>query len=129
LLTHQIGRTWSARAAYRRGADFVEAFSAPVFTDAVTVALDGFINRRTDVAAAVAYSGGNVVQARSNPFETYTATARLRFGLTRQLAAYAEYLFYDYDSAGVALNANVPPRVSRHSVRVGLTLWVPLLRN
>jgi hypothetical protein len=130
LLTHQIGRTWSARAAYRRGAQFVEEFSAPVFTDGVTLTLDGFLNRRTDFAMTAAYSEGEILSARSGAFETYTGNARLRYGLTRHFAGFAEYVYYHYhSSAALPSLANVPPRIGRHTARVGVMLWVPAFRN
>jgi hypothetical protein len=129
-LTHQMGRTWSARAAYRRGADFVEEFSGPVFTDGVTVSMDGFLNRRTDVSTSLAYTAGAVFDRAHSDFKTYTGNARIRFGVTRTWATFAEYVYYNYDfAAGVPLVSNLPPRVSRHGARVGLMLWLPVVRN
>lgn len=130
LLTHQLRRTWTARAAYRRGSQFVEGLTGPVFTDGVTLTADGFFNRRTDLAASAAYLSGEALDGVSGPFETYTATARVRVGLTRRWAVYSEYLYYFYDFArGAALVTELPSRVGRNSVRIGLTLWVPVIRK
>jgi hypothetical protein len=130
LLTHQIGRTWSARAAYRRGAQFVEDLSAPVFTDGLTLMADGFLNRRTDVTTSIAYTAGDFVGRADSAFETYTASTRVRVGVTQSVAASAEYLYYFYDfHRGAQLVSNIPSRVGRNGVRVGLTFWIPIIRN
>jgi hypothetical protein len=128
LLTHRAGRTWTARAAYTRGAQFVEQVSAPVVSDGVTLSTEGFINRRTDLTASVAYSAGSFVDRPDSAFETYTASARVRTGLTRKVAVFAEYLYYFYDfQRGALLFDALPLRVGRNGVRVGLTLWVPVI--
>jgi hypothetical protein len=129
-LTHQIGRTWTTRAEYRRGGQFIPGLSSPVYTDGVTLTADGFVNRRADVGAMAAYTKGDFFGQSRSAFETYTAGLRARSGITRTLAAYAEYLYYFYDfGSGDQLTATLPPQVQRHGVRVGLTLWVPVLRK
>lgn len=130
LLTHQVGRTWTARAAYRRSNQFVEQVSAPVFTDAVTLTADGFLNRRTDVTAGAAYTVGDVVGRSRSSFDTRTANVSVRVAITRTIAANVEYLYYYYDFAPTAgLQPGLPNRVNRNSVRVGMTFWVPVFRD
>jgi hypothetical protein len=127
-LIHQMGRTWTARADYRRGGQFVEGLASPLYTDGVTLGLDGFLTRRADLSASAAYSAGDGWGLVSAPFETYTGTLRLRVGLTRALAAHAEYLFYHYDFARAPeLLPFGPRRLDRHGVRVGLSVWVPIV--
>ena len=130
LLTHQIGRTWTARAAYRRSSQFVEQVSAPVFTDAVTLTADGFVNRRTDILAGAAYTVGDTFGRSRSSFDTRTANVSVRVALTRTIATNVEYLYYYYDFApGSGLQPGLPNRVNRNSVRVGLTFWVPIIRD
>ena len=129
LLTHQIRRTWSARVGYRRGAQFVEELSAPVFNDGIRVSADGFVNRRTDVNATVAYSSGKTYSTGAT-FDTYTATARARIAANRGFAGFIEYVYYFYRfDGGLQLVTGAPPELSRNSVKVGLSFWLPLLRK
>ena len=52
----------------------------------------------------------------------------MRRALTRNLAAYLEYLFYHYDfNEVVDRPAGLPQEFSRNGVRVGLNLWLPLI--
>ncbi len=130
LLTHQIGRTWTARAAYRRSNQFVEDVSAPVFTNGVTLTADGFLNRRTDVLAGAAYTVGDAFGRTRSTFDTRTANVSVRVALTRTIAANVEYLYYYYDfPPGTGLAPGLPNRVNRNSVRVGMTFWVPVFRD
>lgn len=130
-LSHDIGRTWRVRGAYERGIGFVEALPDPVFADKLRVTADGFFTRRIDFLATAGMSLGDVqsVGAPQN-LRTYDASSRLRIAVSSPLAVFAEYLFYNYDLSGLGLlPAGIPGRLNRNSVRVGLTLWAPLLRR
>ena len=50
-LVHQMGRTWNARAQYRREVGYLEGFAQPVFSDSANVAVGGLITRRLDLFA------------------------------------------------------------------------------
>jgi hypothetical protein len=128
-LIHQIGRTWTAQASYRRGMGYyVEGFAKPVFSEAYAASTSGFLNRRTDVSLTAAYSTGeSALTGAPDQFATYTGDARVRFGLGKIWATYVEYLFYYYKfNSGIQLPAGVPPYLTRNGVRTGLTLWVPV---
>lgn len=126
-LSHQIGRTWTARARYRRGVGFIQGIPAPAFTDAVTLNLGGFLNRRTDLGASGAYTTGAWATVSEARVSTYTGSVRLRVGLRRNWAAYVSYVIYSYDLAGdfrgVYGSSNT---YTRSTVSTGLTLWFPL---
>jgi hypothetical protein len=129
---YDFGRTWQARGGLRRGAEFVPSLSAPVFADSVTLAMDGLITRRLETRVSAAYSTGESALSRNAlTFNTYVGTVRLRFGVTSALAPYIEYLYYFYDFRGSAreLPDGLPQRLERNGIRVGLTLWIPLLRR
>lgn len=129
LLTHQFGRTWSARLGYRRSAMFLEELTGPAFMNGVTFTSDGFLSRRTDLTTSMAYSAGDTFGA-SGTFETYTGNARLRVAANHGLAVFAEYLYYFYRfDRGIQLISGAPPELRRNSVRIGLTFWAPLLRK
>jgi hypothetical protein len=125
----EIGRTWSARAAYRRGLSYVEAFAGPVYVDSANVGATGALNRRIDLLVSGAYVTGqmaaqNVAAAR---FTTYTVNGRVRVGLSRNVAAHVEGIFYDYAfDRRLILIPGIPPDYTRIGARVGLTLWTSM---
>ena len=131
LLRHQMGRTWSARTDYRREFGYLEGFAQPVLSDSVGGGFGGLMSPRVEFSSDARYFNGAVGLTPNAPrFDTYSAWVRVRTGLNRSLAAYAEYFFYHYEFADAAARpTGLPPRYSRNGVRVGLTLWVPLVKN
>lgn len=127
-VAHQSGRTWLTVLAGKRGTGLVEGLSGPVFTDAVSATVTGFINERTDLYASVGYSNGEPTLAGAvQTFSTATAEARLRVALTTHWALMAQYVFYQYDFTKVIdLAAGLEPRVKRNTLRVGVNVWWPL---
>jgi hypothetical protein len=127
---HQLGRTWQVVGSFERGTAFVEGLNAPVFTDAISVSTNGFVNSRTDLLASLAYSNGEPsLVGAATTFSTTTANARVRVALSSRWAFTSEYLFYFYDFSTITqLAPGLSPRVKRNSVRAGLALWLPLHR-
>jgi hypothetical protein len=128
---YQFSRTWEARVRYRRGVDYVPELAEPVFIAGFSSSVGGFATRRLHVAAAAAYSNGeSAAFRRSSAFDTYTGSLRVRWALTRHLAAHAEYLYYYYDFRGNAqLPLGMPSTLDRNGIRLGVTLWVPAVRR
>jgi hypothetical protein len=129
VLSHQIGRSWSARADYHRGVGYLEGFNEPVFSDTAGAGVGGLISRRVEFSSDARYFRGSTSpSSATRPFDTYSAWVRVRTGLTRGLAAYAEYFFYHYEFADAATRpTGVASKYSRQGVRVGISLWVPLV--
>jgi hypothetical protein len=131
-LSHDMGRTWRAKITYNRGAGFAGGLNQPVFSDAAIGSLEGFFSRRIDFSTQAGFSFGSGAE-RSNldrDFRTYTATARLRAALTPILALFGEYLYYNYDfGPDVGIVSGVPLKLDRNSVRLGITVWLPLVRR
>jgi len=97
----------------------------------VTFALDALISPRMDLLATAGYSNGSSALSQdAATLDSYTADVRVRYALTRMWALYAEYLYYFYEfHSRTPLSATVPPGLERNGVRVGVTLWLPLLRR
>jgi hypothetical protein len=131
-LTHDMGRTWRARVEYRRGVGFIEAVRQPVFSDAVNGSLSGFFTRRTDLYVSGGFSTGDAgtVSVAQNRVRTYTGSARVRTALNETFALFAEYLYYNYDLGSAVIVADGLPRsLDRNTARVGVSVWVPVLRK
>jgi hypothetical protein len=132
-LTHQMGRTWSARLAYNRGLGFAEGFAQPIFSDAVTGSLSGFFSRRVDFSASGGFSLGDAglnTGTTGRGFKAYSASARVRYALGSRWALFGESSYYKHDLGNVLIVAEgVPPNLDRTTVRAGLTLWFPIVRR
>ena len=78
--------------------------------------------------AARSYARGTVgLGARSNPYDSFTNTARIEFALGQHAALFAEHFYYRYAFATTAdLPAQLAGGLNRKGARVGLTLWTPL---
>jgi hypothetical protein len=124
-----MGRTWAARAGYRRGVNYEVGFEEPLLSDTAFGSVGGFITSRLDFSATASYTSGSVgFSGDDSGYGTSTAVARLRLAISRQLATYAEYFYYHYEfGQGVALPGFLRPQVDRQGATVGLTAWVPLI--
>jgi hypothetical protein len=128
---YQFNRTWTGRAYWRRGLEYVIDLPTPVFADGVSVGADGLLSRRMDMTIATGFSSGeSLLNRNSLQFDTYTGDLRLRYALTRTWAAYVQYLYYFYDFRERALLLpGIPAGLTRNGARAGITLWVPALRR
>jgi opacity protein-like surface antigen len=131
-LTHEIARTWFASLSYDRGVRFVDSWPEPVFYDSATAGLHGLITRRLQFfASARAARGTRQVFANDNSsFVTYYGSSGLSYALSRFVNAGVNYSYYGHrfpDS--FVLAPGYPDHVSRETVRVYVSAWVPLFRR
>ena len=130
VVAHQIGKSWLLLGSFDRGSQFNQGYGGPVFADALYVSATGFLNARTDVTASLAHTEGEgVLTLLEPPFKTTAASARLRYTLSRNWALTAEYLRYSYDfteSPGFPTLIGVPERFTRHSLRGGVSMFLPI---
>jgi hypothetical protein len=107
-------------------------FSQPVFSDALTTSVEGFFSRRVDFRASggVAIGAVGITSNVGNDFRTYTANTQLRIAINPVWAITGEYLYYKYDFGSAVVSVPVvAQKLDRNSVRLGLTLWLPLVRR
>jgi hypothetical protein len=128
-LTHELGRTWTAQAAYHRGLMFREGFDDPFLTDGVTAAVGGFVTRRLDLSVVGRWSLATLDRAGRNGHDSMAASAQARFALAQFVALFARYVYYEYEfDADVPLDSGLPRSLDRRGVRVGITASLPLIR-
>ncbi len=103
-----------------------------VFNDGITLGAHGFVNQRINILAEAAYSKGSFARALSqgDDYTSYSGNVRAHFALVRDWATYVDYLYYYYrfDNT-LALPNAFPSAMTRNSIRVGFTLWVPIMRH
>jgi hypothetical protein len=123
-----LARSWHAGVSYRQGLEYLAGLAEPVSARGAAATVDGLLTRRADLFVSAAYSNGeSALNLSRTTFDTYSASVRLRFALTRVWAVYAEGLSYVYAGRGVgALVAGIPPRLERRSVLGGFVLRLPV---
>jgi hypothetical protein len=114
---------------YHRAVQYIEGVSDIFLADSVTGNLRGYFGPRVELRVSSGYSTGPLrFGPRQRGYDTNASTARMRFAISRSLAAQAEYVYYRYlFSDAVTLPTGIPSRANRHVIRFGLTTWVPLL--
>jgi opacity protein-like surface antigen len=129
-VNHEIGRSWQVAASYRRGMQWVFYAPEPVFADDVSAMLSGHFSRQWSLTTMVGYSNGQLAAtARDRSLDRFGSTVRLQYAITRNLATFAQYLYYYYRMDPLtALQVGISPEYDRNGFRVGLTTIVPLLR-
>lgn len=127
----QFTRTWQTRVAFRRGVEYVTQLSEPVFITGISADLAGLLTPRLDVEVGTRYStGASALTPAALAFDTYGSDVRLRYGLTRTLAIYGQYVYYFYDfQQNALLPSGIPPGLERNGIRAGFTLWIPAVRR
>jgi len=124
----ELSRRWSANVRYNRALRFIEALNYPFFSDSISIGVSGQPSRRLNVGTSVGYSTGEVgISAEGGAYGTYMGSVELTVPVTRHYALYSEYLYYSYQFGERALVGVLPPRLGRHTTRVGLKLWFPVL--
>jgi hypothetical protein len=130
-LRHQFGRNWLSSIAYNRGVGFITNFSGPLLSDNVSARLDGLLGQRWMLSFNGGLSAGRVGYGADEEalsrFTTYTATATMQYAFTAYLASYVQYAYFYYDFPR-SPDLPVGGEFDRNSVRVGLSVSVPLLR-
>jgi hypothetical protein len=131
-LTHPFARDWNLRAFYRRGVTFLDGTNQPFLSDSFSAGVSGLVTRRLDVSLTAGAILGDIgleagVGATPMPYDTYTGSSRVRFGLTNSIALFGEYLA-TYSRYNNSL-APVAPGLNRGGLRFGLNLYVPIVRD
>ena len=112
-LVHELGRTWTAGASYRRSLNFREGFDEPLMADAVTGTIGGLITRQLDFSVNVGYVNAVGVENQRTGYDAFTVNSQLQYALTRYLAMFARYFYYDYTfDARSALEQGIRPNGS-----------------
>lgn len=131
-LNRAMGRTWNAALSYGRNLEFVETFTEPLLSDNVALSLQGSFSRQLNVALSAGLSKGSVGFAAGDPangYGTYSGSARLRWAINRLVSTYGEYVTYGHAfGSDVQVPLGFGRDVKRSEIRVGLTVWAPLVR-
>lgn len=123
--------SWSMSAEVSRNVTILAGLDpAPVSNDNVEVSLNGTPNRklRWSISASMARASTLATSlSRASVIDVAGANAQVRYAIATWSAIFASYGFYHHRLEDESiLVSGFPPRYDRQSIRVGLTLWVPL---
>ncbi len=129
---HQLARRWRLNAAYSRGLGVVGGFSEPFFADSVSVDVHGEAANRMIFTASTGFSNGNVgLGSAADNYKSVQASMRFETAVKRdRVNAFVSYLYYGYTfQDAIFIAPGVPPRVSRHGIRGGLVVRMPVFQE
>jgi hypothetical protein len=128
-LDQVVGGGWTVAAGFERSADYVEVLNSTVFSDAIGLDVTGLISRRVEVVSSVDYGRTNGQYALGGDhFYTGRANFMVRAAATQLLALFGEFSYYSYQfDEQFPLPEGFSSALKRRSVRIGATLWLPLL--
>ena len=137
-LTRGFERTWSSWVGYNRDTEFRIGFRAPLLSDSIDAGLAGQISWRLRSSTSVGYTNGTIgfgsagfgsAGVGSDRFHTYSATSRLDYALNRTFAIFGQYSHYYYEVPPGSSTLDFVPRLSRQTVVIGLSAYLPLVRD
>lgn len=130
-LTHEMGRTWRAVAAYSRQVGFLGVLAEPTFSDSLSATVSGLISRRVTLQTGVGASIGEVgLTSNATAYRAYQAFASLQTALTRMTGVSLSYINYRYRfDSPVSLPAVVAADTRRQTVQVAFNLALPILQR
>ncbi|MEO8483628.1 MAG: DUF3575 domain-containing protein [Acidobacteriota bacterium] len=129
-LNYEVGRSWSAVAAYDRRAGFVETLAAPSFSDNGSASLSGLVTRRISVQAQTGASRGEIGVSSQNSYWIYRASTSVGVAIFRSASIAFEYMNYSYQFDDTRyLPTGTSARAHRQTVQVSLQLWAPIFQR
>jgi hypothetical protein len=122
---------WSVEGGYQRGFSLLRGVTDDVYTtDTAYLASGWLVTTRTDLRVGATYSDWRTPLASgvNDTFIVYGGSVQMRVWLAARVAASANYFYYHhrYSNPG-DLPAGFPAEYDRNAVRVGLTVWFPLV--
>jgi hypothetical protein len=128
-LTHEMGRTWKAQLAYRRGIDVHEGFAQPFLSNALDGGLSGYLSRKLAFGLSADYVAGDIGLRNGAHYNSSSTTALLEYALSSRLALFTRYVYYKYEfDHQVSVDPRLPRALDRQGVRFGLSTFIPVIR-
>ena len=125
--TYNLSRQWRVSAGFGTGVTALNGVSVDAFrNDFASANIAGIIARRVTVALESAWARGAAVGTSEGDFVSSDTTATLQYGF-RYGGLFAGVTRYTHELNQILTSDGVlPTSIDRYSVRVGVTLWLPL---
>jgi hypothetical protein len=128
-LVHNVGRSWTASAAYVRDVGFLAGFGQPLVSDSAMSSLGGTLSRRVRFTAMGSWMRGRFGFSDQPAFNWYVASSGVSVALARPVAFFTQYAYTRADVPGGASVVFGARRVARQTVSIGLTLFAPIFNT
>jgi hypothetical protein len=130
-LGRSIGRSWGASLGYSRSTNYMVGFSQLITTDSANAGIGGPLTTRLQFSAGAGASRGQQVFSESGGgyIVSYTASTRLTYAVFSHLGLYAQASYYRFSIPRDFTNFGFVPNLDRRSASVGLSTWVPLIKQ
>jgi hypothetical protein len=126
-----LGRSWAVWSDYSRNTSIVPLVATTALTtDAVSLSTGGRLSERFGLTFTTGWARGASDEATgaADNYTTVLAGTQLQWRLGRRIAAMAGHTYYQYRfDATSNLPVGFAPSGSRNAVRVGVTIWLPLI--
>jgi hypothetical protein len=101
--------------------------SAPFSSDAAMLTLDGTAWRRLSIGITGGYSQGRALGSQAGDYDQTLLNTQLQYGFSSRVGLTVGYAYNQNHLRDVTdAPSSFPARHGRHSVRIGLTMWLPL---
>jgi hypothetical protein len=123
-----LGRTWAMSADFNRMVQMLEGLTLQSFvTTTASVWGGGSVGRRSVLSFTGLYSDGIAHPGESGTYDSFGAIAQWQFRISQCCSVITNYSRYQHTLSEVAsVPIGFPRNTTNNSVRVGLTLWLPL---
>jgi hypothetical protein len=123
-----LARTWSLAGDYRRAVTVLEGVALhPFASDTGAVTVGGRLDTSVLMTLSGAYSTGASQGTDFGSFASIVGAAQLQYELTTCCALITSYNYYYYRLRDIAaIPAGLPRRYERNSIRIGLSMMLPL---
>lgn len=124
-----IIRQWNLSFDLRRDVSVLDGIAPePFATIATGVRLEGEVGSRLQLAISWASTKGDTQSGSASAFNTATGTAQIQYAFSRFGGLFVGYTYYEHQQEGSLPTLTALPRsYNRNSVRLGLTLWLPVV--
>ena len=129
-LSRSLGRTWNTSIGYARATSYVVGFPEPIMTDMANAGIGGPIFSRLHFSAGAGASRGQqLFTERGGYLVAYMATTRLTYALATHLGLYSQASYYRFSIPPGFTTLGFVPNLERRSFSVGLSTWLPLIKQ
>jgi hypothetical protein len=130
-LSRSLGRRWGTSIGYNRGTSYVVGFAQQMVSDSANAGIGGLIGRRLQISMGAGASRGQMLfgAGGDNSLVSYMGSARLSYALLSHLGFYAQASYYRFSLPPGLPSSVFVPDLNRRSVMVGLSTWVPLIKQ
>ena len=126
-----LGRSWAVWSDYNRSTSIVPLVATTALTtDAVSLSTGGRLSERLGLTFTTGWARGASDEATggTDNYTTVLAGTQFQWRLGRRIAAMAGHTYYQYRfDATSNLPEGFARTGSRNAVRVGVTIWLPLV--